>query len=468
MSEAPALEELEQQIPLGVEKKEKWKAYPEYKGSGIDWFDSLPTSWRIGKIKYHSYLKARVGWHGLKISELTDQGPFAITGTEFKDGKVDWDTCRHFTQERYDQDPYIQLQNGDLLITKDGTIGKLALVQDLPGPAALNTGVFVVRPLKESFTNEFLFWVLSSECFKEFINLNNAGSTIIHLYQETFDRFVFALPSLPEQKTIAAFLDHYTTKIDTLIEKKKKLIELLKEKRMALISHAVTKGLDPDAPMKDSGVEWLGEIPEGWEVLPLRRVVEKFVDYRGKTPKKSDSGVPLITAGAIKEGVIDHDLAPEFIPAGDYDEWMVRGLPALGDVVLTTEAPLGEVAEVIDPSVAFAQRVILFKLKSSKAISSYLVLFYLSQPAQRELASRASGSTASGIRADRLKASLIVVPPINLQSLISQELGPQLDDLAKASKTISGSVSILSEYRTALISAAVTGKIDVRDWEPPK
>src|SRR5205823_4809224 len=120
--------------------------------------------------------------------------------------------------------------------------------------------------------------------------------------EEFVSNFQAAFPSLLEQRAIAAFLDRETAKINTLIAKKERLIELLQEKRAALISHAVTKGLDPAVPMKDSGVEWLGEIPEHWEILHLRRVVDKFVDYRGATPTKVTDGVPLITARNIKNG----------------------------------------------------------------------------------------------------------------------------------------------------------------------
>ena len=116
---------------------------------------------------------------------------------------------------------------------------------------------------------------------------------------------------------------------------------VLEEKRTALISHAVTKGLDPNVPMKDAGIGRTGSIPEHWTVHQLRRVVDRFIDYRGRTPTKTDSGVPLITAGAVRDGLIEHSQAPEFMPEEDYDDWMCRGLPELGDVVVTTEAPLG-------------------------------------------------------------------------------------------------------------------------------
>ena len=244
--------------------------------------------------------------------------------------------------------------------------------------------------------------------------------------------------------------------------KKERLIELLQEKRTALITHAVTKGLDPNVPMKPSGIDWFGDIPEHWKVLRLRRVVDRFIDYRGRTPTKIAQGVPLITAGAIRDGTIDHSRVPEYIAEEDYEAWMKRGLPRRGDVVITTEAPLGEVAPVTDTRVAFAQRVILFRLNSHRVTNEYLVNFYQSKAGRRELESRASGSTASGIRADRLRASQIPVPPLEEQRATSVWIANKLALHYALLAALGRHIALLSEYRTALISAAVTGKIDVR------
>jgi len=272
----------------------------------------------------------------------------------------------------------------------------------------------------------------------------------------------FAIPPLAQQRIIADFLDRETAKIDPLVEKNQRLIELLVEKRTALITQAVTKGLDPSIPMKDSGIEWLGKIPEHWELLSLRRIVRKFVDYRGKTPAKSASGVPLVTARNVTNGRLDMTVSEEFIPDDLYDKWMVRGFPELGDVLVTTEAPLGECAQIQDTGAALAQRLILLKCDKQVMTNDYLKYHFLSAAGQGELWSRATGSTAVGIKAWRLKETLITVPSISEQRAIAESLDRETTKIGALISKSHEAIDKLREYRTALISAAVTGKIDVR------
>ena len=238
-----------------------------------------------------------------------------------------------------------------------------------------------------------------------------------------------AVPPEREQHAIADFLDLETAKIDALVAKKERLIELLQEKRTALITRAVARGLDPNVPMKDSGVEWLGEIPAHWEVCRLRRVVSRFVDYRGKTPEKSESGVPLVTARNIKNQSIDFSVSEEFIPEELYPRWMVRRRPERGDVVITTEAPLGETAQVVDTGIALAQRVILLKVEATKITSDYLKYHFAADSSRMELRTRATGSTALGIKACQLKSSLIAVPSMYDQDEISRAVRSESDEV---------------------------------------
>ena len=209
---------------------EAYTPYTKYTESEVEWIGSYPEEWNLTRVKFESYVKARVGWHGLKSDDFTNEGPYLVTGSDFKGPEIDWKECYHCDLDRYNQDPYIQLKEGDLLITKDGTIGKVALVNNLDKKATLNSGVFVVRPLAESYTSRFYFWLLQSSVFTGFVDFNKTGSTIVHLYQDTFVNFRYAMPSFIEQQNIDNFLDHETVKIDTLIEKQQQLIKLLKRK----------------------------------------------------------------------------------------------------------------------------------------------------------------------------------------------------------------------------------------------
>jgi type I restriction enzyme S subunit len=176
--------------------------------------------WGELNLAKHSHLKARIGWQGLTTEEYLSTGEFyLVTGTDFVGGRVHWETCCFVERERYVQDPNIQLRVGDVLLTKDGTIGKVGYVERLPGPATLNSGVFVIRPKDASYDPQFAYYVLNSVIFDEFLNRLQAGSTIVHLYQKDVVHFKFLAPSLDEQRAIAAVLSDMDAEIAALEDK---------------------------------------------------------------------------------------------------------------------------------------------------------------------------------------------------------------------------------------------------------
>lgn len=186
----------------------------------------IPNDWKLKNILENSTMKARIGWQGLTVAEYLDNGDyFLITGTDFEDGRIKWETCHYVNKDRYKQDKNIQIKIGDILITKDGTIGKVAYVDRLPLNATLNSGVFVIRPKKNSYLSLFLFYIFNSFYFQDFLNKLIAGSTINHLYQKDFVSFNFPLPpTKAEQITIATTLndaDKLITELEKLIAKKK-------------------------------------------------------------------------------------------------------------------------------------------------------------------------------------------------------------------------------------------------------
>ena len=214
------------------------------KDSGVEWIGEIPEHWEVSKIKFTTYVKGRIGWQGLRADEFIDEGPYLVTGTDFVDGLVNWDSCYHISMERYNEAPPIQLRENDLLITKDGTIGKVAIVKNKPKYAILNSGIFVTRPKNSAYLTEFMYWILNSQVFNKFIQYMSLGSTIVHLYQQTFENFSFPITNLNEQKTIAHFLDRKVAEIDGLISDIKLQIQKLKEYRQSLISEAVTGKID--------------------------------------------------------------------------------------------------------------------------------------------------------------------------------------------------------------------------------
>lgn len=212
----------------------------EMKDSGVEWLGDIPKEWDVSKVKYNTYVKGRIGWQGLKADEFIENGPYLVTGTNFNSGSVEWSKCYHISKERFEEAPEIQLKNNDLLITKDGTIGKLAIVEGCPEYAILNSGIFVTRCINNKYITKYMYYLLSSEAFKTYIELTSIGSTIQHLYQYTFVNFIYTLPSIDEQNIIVDILNRRTEKMDKLINKIILEIKKLKEAKQSLISEAVT------------------------------------------------------------------------------------------------------------------------------------------------------------------------------------------------------------------------------------
>lgn len=222
---AAALSEVDELINLVEKQIDKKKAIKQ--GAiqelltGKRRLPGFSGEWRYFNLMKNSKVKARIGWQGLKKSEYLDSGyALLATGTDFDDGRVLWDRCHYVTRSRYEQDRNIQLQNNDILITKDGSLGKAALVQGLTKPATLNSGIFVIRPLQDAYDPVFVYQILSSFVFKNFLDRLSAGSTIIHLYQKDVGKFEFLLPpTIAEQKAIAEALSEMDADIAALENK---------------------------------------------------------------------------------------------------------------------------------------------------------------------------------------------------------------------------------------------------------
>ena len=280
---------------------------------------------------------------------------------------------------------------------------------------------------------------------------------------EFVENFRIPIPTYQEQTQIVNFLDHKTQQIDELIRIKERRIELLQAQRTTLINQAVTKGLDRNVEMKPSGVEWIGVIPAHWNAVPLTKYLESIIDYRGRTPEKTEDGRFLITAKNIRDGQIDYEISQEFTSENEYQRIMTRGIPQIGDVLFTTEAPLGEVANVDDVSIALAQRIIKFRPKPDFLNPYFLKYWILSYSFQSDLQRYATGSTAKGIKASKLCLLKLNLPPLKEQKQIASFLDcktQQIDELIAAEHR---KIELLKEYRQSLISEVVTGKIDVRN-----
>lgn len=440
-----------------------YRPYPAYQPTNIDWLGNIPTHWRVSYLGFECSVKARLGWKGLKAEEYIDEGYVFLATPNIKDNEIDFVNVNRITKERYDESPEIMLEEGDVLVTKDGsTTGTTNIIRYLPEPATVNSSIAVLRR-KENLFSHYLYYFFTSPYTQNVINRVRGGMGVPHLFQADLRKFNILLPPKIEQQQIVAFLDRETAKIDQLIAKQQQLIELLKEKRQAVISHAVTKGLNPDVKMKASGVEWLGDVPEHWVVSGFKKYLESIVDYRGKTPTKVDDGIFLVTARNIKNGRIDYTCSQEYVLEDEYASIMSRGLPAIGEVLFTTEAPLGEVAQIDNTEIALAQRIIKFCGKKDTLQNDYLSFYMSSLQFQAGLNIYATGSTALGIKADRLGYLKHLIPPLDEQSKIVSHIKDKNEKFDALMMKAERQIELLRERRAALISAAVTGKIDVRE-----
>ena len=266
------------------------------KESGIDWIGQIPEEWGISKIKFTTQLNGRIGWQGLTSAEYKEEGPYLITGTDFHNGTINFETAVHIDEKRWSEASQIQVENGDLLITKDGTVGKVAIISGLDDKASLNSGVLRIQTIDE-IDRRFLYYVLLSDEFWMWFNYTNSGaSTILHFYQNVFDEFTCTFPQKNEQQKIADFLDKKTAQLDKVKSLLEEQIQKLKDYRASLIYETVTKGLDKSVPMKDSGIDWIGQVPEGWGVKPLKYLAS----YDDETLTQSDQKINYVDIGAVE------------------------------------------------------------------------------------------------------------------------------------------------------------------------
>ena len=413
--------------------------YEAYKDSGVDWIGAIPTGWGVKKIKHLCYVKGRVGWKGLKSSEFLLEGfSYLVTGTDFKDRKVNWKDCYHIDKSRYEEDPYIQLQVSDLLITKDGTIGKLAIIDELDKPACLNSGIFVVRSVNKDFSTRYLYWVLTSNIFTNFNKYTSYGSTIQHLYQNIFIEFSFGFPTVGEQTDIANFLDRKTAEIDALITQKERLLELYEEEKTAIINHAVTKGLDPNAELKDSGIDWLGEIPIGWEVKKLKHTANlKSGDNLTSNQIKEDGAYPVYGGNGLR---------------GYYN-----GFTHDGDFILIGRqgAHCGNINYGSNKFWATEHAVVVEPLSDYKTVWMGEVLRVMN------LNQYSVAAAQPGLSVEAICNLSIPWPLLEEQASIVESIEAETARInSKITKT-QRIIELQKEYRTALISEMVTGKIKV-------
>lgn len=365
-------------------------------------------------------LRARIGWQGLRADEFLDYGPYLVTGTDFVNGKVNWDTCYHVTEERFNQDTGIQLHEHDLLVTKDGTIGKTAIVQNCPEEATLNSGVFVVRAINKSVVPAYLYYVLSSRDFELFLANTLTGSTIKHLNQEHFYKFKFDAPEdTKEQEKIAELL----STIDMAIDETRQLIVKYKNIKNGLL-HSLLCGIASNDAHRQH-TQW-GHIPKSWTVKKIGDFAVKVGS--GATPKGGESvylkeGILFLRSQNVThDGLALDDVA--FISPVIHKQ-MKRSQVLSGDVLLNiTGASIGRcVVYALDQEANVNQHVCIIRLAEENALMGrYLYRWLTSEYGQSQIKRLMGGSNREGLSFAQIRE--IQVPFIQDDQEILKVLEP--------------------------------------------
>lgn len=450
----------------------KYATYPEYKESGVEMLGALPVSWQTKQVRY----LLKDGAEGIKI------GPFGsalkledmvITGTrvygqenvikkDFTLGK------RKISQDKFKEMQVYQVYPDDLLITMMGTSGKCELVPQDADVGIIDSHLLRMRVKEEKILPRF-FRLLIDECYEieNQIKISGKGSIMHGLNSSIVKSLTLPLPSYTEQEVILNFLDHETDKIDTLIEKQQQLIKLLKEKRQAVISHAVTKGLSnkeqPNAPMRDSGIEWLGEVPEHW---PMPKVSQIAKVLNGSTPDKTnlsywESGtIPWLASGCLNSEIINEPSL--LISEGAYQNCSVELIPANSLLVgMVGQGKTRGTSAILSFDSCINQN--MAAIMPSKKVQVRF-LYFLFQAMYENLRELGRGGNQAALNCEIIGSIRIPLPSFEEQLSIVSMLDELLIKLNNADKLGEEQIELLKERRTALISAAVTGKIDVRHF----
>jgi type I restriction enzyme S subunit len=447
------------------------KAYPINKPSGVEWLGDVPEHWGVKRLK--DLLKARKGaiktgpfGSQLLSSDMYDEdvkvyNQKSVISNDFQYGE------NYISFEKFKELKEFQTFPGDFLITTRGTIGRCAVLPKNAEQGILHPCLMRLQTNKTKVHDRFLEILIEESTFiLEQLRIKSNGTTIDVIYQDSLKNVTVLLPPLPEQQAIAAFLDHETGCIDALIAKKQRLLELLAEQRTALISHAVTKGLDASVKLKPSGVEWLGDVPEHWVAWPLKRIVAiPVTDGPHETPEILDEGIPFVSAEAIRANKIDFSRKRGFISEAEHRRFCLKYHPKRDDIyMIKSGATTGNLAIVeTDEEFSIWSPLAVVRVHKKRADARFVLAAMNSKEFQTSVQLFWSFGTQQNIGMNVIENLPIPLPPLTEQQAIAAFLDRETAKIDALAAKVTTVIDRLKEYRTALISSVVTGKIDVRE-----
>jgi len=430
----------------------KFKPYPEYKNSGVEWIGEIPKSWETHRFKINfKYSKGRIP-ENLHDEPKDNSLPYL---------SMDYLRGNESDVLYSDNDPKaVEVNEGDLLLLWDGSNAG-EFVEGKRGYLSSTMVKLSLENINSKYSNYLC------RAFEPLLRDLTIGMGIPHVNGDNLGNIRITHPNFGEQKQIASFLDKKTSEIDKTIQKDTQLIELLKEKRTALINHVVTKGLDVDARMKDSGVEWIGEIPEGWEIDKIKNRVTVRISNIDKKTKENEPDVLLCNyTDVYNNEFITSKL--DFMKATANIEQVKRLSLEKSDVIITKDSETAEdiavpalVKEELN-NVVCGYHLALLRPIQDEITGDFLFRLLQSKKINDQFVIAANGVTRFGISTYPIKNSYIVIPPLDEQNIITNYLDAETFRIDKATEKIKNKINLMEEYKKSLIHHVVTGKVDVR------
>ena len=438
----------------------KYPRYQRSRSSGIEWIGDVPEGWTLKPLKRAAAINPDV------LSEETepdyeidyvDIGDVSQIGGIGSSSRMPFSAAPSRARRR--------VRHGDTVLSTVRTYLKaVAYIESPPGNRIVSTGFACLRP-ERTFSPKFLSRCVQADEFIGLVVSRSVGVSYPAISPTVLSSLPVPCPPLPEQEAIVSFLDAKTTAIDALIAKKERLLELLEEKRVALITRAVTKGLDPKASMKESGSPWVGRMPEHWRYARVAYVADVF---NGSTPDRDnpdyweEGDVPWLSSGKVNDGTVTE--ADEFVTQKALRECSIRMMPAGSVLVgMIGQGKTRGMSAFMEMSACINQNVAAVV---PRAGTDGRFLHFVFKAAYLPLREFGRGGQQDALNCDLIKAFRIPIPPATEQERIARYLGEKTAWVDELSSKVRLAIDRLREYRTALISAVVTGKIDVRTLTP--
>ena len=428
----------------------------------MEWLGDVPEHWRISSLKRYGYFKGGAGFPHAYQGNTEENIPFFKVNSLSKDKRFLSSFSDFVGEETAKKLGAKIFPKNSIFFAKVGAALLLERIRTNQQPCCIDNNMmgFVIQ---NELSFDFAFYLMSLIDFKYLVNPGAVPS----INESQISSFLISVPPISEQTQIANYLDTETARIDNLISKQEKLIELLEEQRKSIISHAVTKGLNPNAPMKDSGVEWLGDVPEHWMTPSSKHLLEiPITDGPHETPNFVDDGVPFISAEAISKGKIDFDKKRGYITPELNAIYSKKYSPKIEDIYMVKSgATTGKVA-MVETTEEFNiwSPLAVFRCNKNKVLPKFLLAVFNSSHFYDALVLNWSYGTQQNIGMGVLSNIEIPCPPLKEQAEIIQHLDAQNTKFDKLISTQSQLIEKLKEYRSSIISHAVTGKIDVREF----